>query len=153
MAEAADGTIGVAALSLAPRPPEPNKTLNYNTWFASIDRDGHLIGIHELDLGDDDWPHALSACGPGFCIAGELGTRFVDTRSQVEFARGYVLALGTDGHRVGLVTLHGPRRNTIDSLAVRADGRVVFSGSTDGPITHTDPSEWNATALLGVVGF
>jgi hypothetical protein len=31
IAEAADGTIGVAALSLAPRAPEPNKTTNYNT--------------------------------------------------------------------------------------------------------------------------
>lgn len=95
----------------------------------------------------------MTACAPGFCLAGELGTRFVDTRSQVEFARGYVLALGTDGHRVDLVTLRGPRHNLIDSLAPRSDGSVVFAGSTDGPITHTDPSEWNATALIGVVGF
>jgi hypothetical protein len=153
IAEAADGTIGVVAASLAPHPVEPNKTINFNTWLATIDRDGRVITTRELDLGDDDAPYAMSACLPGFCIAGELGTRWVDTRSQVEFAQGFVLAIGTDGSPAGMATLHGPRHNVIDSLAARADGSVVFAGSSDGPITHTDAHEWQSIALIGVVPF
>jgi hypothetical protein len=44
----------------------------------------------------------------------------------------------------------------IEALAPREDGSVVFDGvvfdgTTDGPITHTDPAELSSIALLGIL--
>lgn len=153
LAEGPGGAIGVASLSTESRAIEPNKTFNYNVWFASVDRDGNLIGQRELDLDQDDWPYALAACGAGFCIAGETATRWVDTGSQVEIAKGFLVDVGIDGSSVRLSTLHGPRRNVIERMATLGDGSVVFVGTTDGPITHTDPGQRSMSALLGVMAF
>jgi len=38
-------------------------------------------------------------------------------------------------------------------MATLGDGSVVFVGTTDGPITHTDPSQRSLSALLGVMAF
>jgi hypothetical protein len=153
LAEGPNGAIGVASLSVEKREIEPNKTFNYNVFFASVDRDGNLLGQGEFDLDQDDWPYALAACGAGFCIAGETATKWVDTGSQVQDAKGFILDVGIDGSVTKLTTLHGPRRNVIESMATRDDGSVVFVGTTDGPITHTDPSQHSLSALLGVLAF
>jgi hypothetical protein len=151
LAEGADGTIGIAALSAQKQDIGANKTTNYNTFFASLDPDGKLLGQRELDLDRDDWPHALAACEGGFCIAGETATTWVDTGSQVEFGQGFILAVGLDGNPIAQARLHGSRHNVIEALAPLEDGGVVFAGTTDGPITHTDPAELSSTALLGVL--
>ena len=59
------------------------------------------------------------------------------------------MAVDTHANPTGLATLHGPRRSSIDTLAPRRDGSVVFAGTTDGPITHTDPGERERTPVLG----
>ncbi|HMG57639.1 MAG TPA: hypothetical protein VK601_29265 [Kofleriaceae bacterium] len=151
IAEAADGTIGVAALSIEDRAIGPNKTSNYNVFFASVDPDGNVLGQRELDIDHDEWPRALAACGPGFCIGGETGTSWVDTGSQVEFAQGFVMAVGTNASPASLMTLHGPRRNVITTMSGAGDGSVTFAGTTDGPITHTDPAELSTSAVLGTL--
>ena len=153
LAEGPDGSIGVASLSVEKRAIEPNKTENYNVFFTSVDRDAHLLGQRELDLDHDDWPYALAACGAGYCIAGQTATTWVDTGSQVEFANGFIVDVGIDGSSTNLATLHGPRRNVIERMASLGDGSVVFVGTTDGPITHTDPGQRSLSALLGVMAF
>jgi len=149
----ADGAIGVAALSIEPRAIGPNKTVNYNVLFASVDPDGNVLGQRELDIDHDEWPRAMAACGPGFCIAGETGTSWVDTGSQVEFAQGFVMAVGTDASPATLMTLHGPRRNVIATMSGAEDGSVTFAGTTDGTITHTGPKELSTSAVLGTLRF
>jgi hypothetical protein len=149
LAENTGGAIGVAAWSEETREIEPNKSFDYNVRFAMIDADGRKLAGSELDFSRDDEPMALSGCGDGFCIGGITDSKWVDTGSQVDFAKGFILKMRADGQRDKLWTLHGPRNNYVSSLSAGADGSVFFTAVTNGPITHTDPSERYAETLLG----
>jgi hypothetical protein len=149
LAESAGGTIGVAAWSGELREIEPNKTTNYNASFATVDADGRKLGGSEVDLSRDDEPMALAGCGDGFCIGGITDSKWVDTGSQVDFAKGFILKMRADGQQDKLWTLHGPRNNYVSSLSAGADGTVFFTAVTNGPITHTDPAERFAETLMG----
>jgi hypothetical protein len=153
LAENADGNIGVTAWSSEAKPIGPNQSTNYNVAFACVDGDGRLLGQRELDLERDEQPRALTGCGHRFCIGGEMATTWVDTGSQVELSKGFVVALAADGSDERRWTLHGPRRNLVTSLAGGSDGSVVFAAGTDARITHTPEDQWYATLLLGIARF
>ncbi|MBC7976656.1 MAG: hypothetical protein H7138_16910 [Myxococcales bacterium] len=149
LAKSAAGTIGVTSWSTERRDIEPNKTFNGNVAFAVVDADGQRLANGDLDLARDDQPIALAPCADGFCIGGITDTKWVDTGSQVDFGKGFILQMTADGQRDRLWTLHGPRNNEVRSLAGSLDGVVFFSATTNGPITHTDPAEGSRELILG----
>jgi hypothetical protein len=105
-----------------------------------------------LDLSRDDFAWALAeAPGGGFVLGGRTDYVQVDTNSEVENGKGLFLTLAADLTKQATVELVGPRDVKVSALRMRCDGSVVFAGTRDGPLTHTDPSMTNNDGVWGVL--
>jgi hypothetical protein len=75
----------------------------------------------------------------------------VDTNSEVENGKGLFLTLRADLTQESTVELVGPRDVQVRTLRLRSDGSLVFAGTRDGPLTHTDPVMTNNDGVWGIV--
>ena len=148
-----DGHAVVTAWVATPTiPPAPNDTSQYDIGLSVLDLSSSSV-VHEIiSMNEDDIVEALAPCGNGeVCLAGTTGTRSVDTGSRVTDGDGFVLPVSLSDTRGTRWTLHSERNSEVELLAPRADGSVLFFASSDGPITHTDPTLRYNRGLLGVV--
>jgi hypothetical protein len=75
----------------------------------------------------------------------------VDTNSEIEDGKGLLVTLSPDFQVVQSIALAGPRDVQVTECRFRPDGSVIFAGSRNGPLTHTDPSMLNNDGMLGTV--
>ena len=75
----------------------------------------------------------------------------VDTNSEVENGNGLLMALTPDLQPANKVTLVGPRDVQVEAVLALPDGRAVFAGIRNGPLTHTPPAETHNEGMLGVL--
>ena len=75
----------------------------------------------------------------------------VDTNSEVENGKGLVMALTPDLVPASNVTLAGPRDVQVEAVVALPDGRAVFAGIRNGPLTHTPPEQTSNEGMLGVL--
>jgi len=83
-------------------------------------------------------------------IGGRTDYVQVDTNSEVENGKGLLLSLSPDLSIQASLLLPGPRDVQVRALRRSPDGRVVFAGMRDGPLTHTDPTMTNNDGIWGV---
>jgi hypothetical protein len=144
----------VATVVKADKPPEPNDTYQYDIGLAIVNLATGEVRSHALALREDDWVHALAACGPGrVCLAGLTGARMVDTGSTVSNGGGFVLPVSLAGAPGSPWTLTSPRHSEILHLVPRPGG-LLFFATVNGPITHTaDNDRWLGfnEAMLGTI--
>jgi hypothetical protein len=105
-----------------------------------------------LDLSRDDFGWAMAEAADGTIdIAGRTDYVQVDTNSEVEDGKGLLLTVSPDLASQSAIDLTGPRDVQLRALRRLPDGRLVFAGMRDGPLTHTDPAMTFNDGVWGVV--
>jgi len=129
----------------------PNRTREWDLFVLRGDlNDGSLESYRTLDLARDDFGWAMAEAADGtIYIAGRNDYVQVDTNSEVEDGKGLLLALAPDLSRRATLSLAGPRDVQLLALRLAADGRLVFAGMRNGPLTHTDRAMYNNEGVLG----
>jgi len=126
----------------------PNRT---REWDLFVWREGDY---RTFDLARDDFAWDLAQAPDGTVyLAGQTDYVQVDTNSQVEDGKGFFLALSPDLERQADVTLPGPRDVVVQAMRLAPDGRLVFAGTRNGPLTHTDPAMQFNEGVLGAVSW
>ena len=98
----------------------------------------------QVDLCADDFiADALPTSDGGFLAAGAACGEQADTGSLLKYEVGYVLALGADGKPVSVDWFTGERDTQVQALAASPTGELAVAGIRNGPITHTDPSQFS----------
>jgi hypothetical protein len=133
----------VSTVVAVDKPPEPNDTKQYDIGLAIVNLASGAVHSRLLAMNEDDWVHALAACGPGrVCLAGVTGSRSVDTGSVVTNGDGFVWPVSLAGEPGTPWKLTSARHSEIQHLAPRPGG-LLFFATVDGPITHTaDGDPW-----------
>jgi hypothetical protein len=130
----------------------PNRTME---WDLLVVRGGlgddKPEAIQTLDLSRDDYAHQVITGADGtLTFAGRMDYVQVDTNSEVENGKGLLLALSPDLQHHSMLTLVGPRDVHVYAVKPLPDGRLVFAGIRNAPLTHTDPAETNNEGVLGI---
>jgi hypothetical protein len=74
----------------------------------------------------------------------------VDTNSEVENGKGLLLTLSPDLTRHTALELPLPRDVQVRAARLLPDGNLLFSGTRDGPLTHTEPSMTHNDGFWGI---
>jgi hypothetical protein len=129
----------------------PNRTLEWDLFVLRGDLDdAGAASYRTVDLARDDFGWAMVEGVDGtIYIAGRTDYVQVDTNSEVEDGKGLLLALAPDLSRRAAVSLVGPRDVQLQTLRLAPDGRLLFAGMRDGPLTHTDPAMTHNEGFLG----
>jgi hypothetical protein len=129
----------------------PNRTREWDLFVLRADMDGGATGSYRtLDLARDDFAWAMAEAADGtIYLAGRNDYVQVDTNSEVEDGQGLLLALSPDLSRRTTVSLRGPRDVQVRALRLLPDGSLMFAGSRNGPLTHTDPVMQFNEGVLG----
>ena len=129
----------------------PNRTREWDLFVLRGDLDdGSLESYSPIDLARDDFGWAMAEAADGtIYIAGRNDYVQVDTNSEVEDGKGLLLALSPDLSERATLSLIGPRDVQLLALRLATDGRLVFAGLRNGPLTHTDRAMHNNEGVLG----
>ncbi len=146
------GTVLLAGAARIVKHTDANRTME---WDVMLDRGKLDDAPHDyrtLDLSRDDFAWSLAEAPDGsLVLGGSTDYVQVDTNSQVEDGKGFFLTLGADLAPRPAVLLPGPRDVEVRALAPGRDGAILFAGTRDGPLTHTDPSMTNNDGVWGVL--
>ncbi len=129
----------------------PNRTREWDLFVlrGALD-DPSTVSYRTLDLARDDFGWAMAEAADGtIYLAGRTDYVQVDTNSEVEDGKGLLVALSPDLTRRTTLTLSGPRDVQLQALGLVPDGRLIFAGMRNGPLTHTDPAMTFNEGVLG----
>ena len=147
-----DGSVLIVGAARITKYDLPNRTMEWDVvaMRGNLD-DTSADEYRPLDLARDDFGWAMVEGADGtIYVGGRTDYVQVDTNSEVENGKGLLLALSADLSRQTSITLPGPRDVQIRALRRLPDGRIVFAGMRDGPLTHTDPAMTNNDGVWGV---
>jgi len=130
----------------------PNRTMEWDIAMMRGRVDGtSLPEYRTIDLARDDFGWALAAgAGGDLIVGGRTDYVQVDTNSEVENGKGLLLALSPDLARRAVLELAMPRDVQVRALRMLPDGRLLFAGTRDGPLTHTERSMTHNDGFWGV---
>jgi len=149
---ARDGVVVVAGAARTTKFDTPNRTME---WDIAVMR-GRVEGVappeyRTIDLARDDFGWALAETpGGGLIVGGRTDYVQVDTNSEVENGKGLLLVLQPDLTEQSVVELPMPRDVQVHALRMLSNGRLVFAGTRDGPLTHTERSMTRNDGFWGV---
>ena len=148
---ARSGKVLVTGASRITKFDRPNRTREWDLFVLRGDlADGSLESYSAIDLARDDFGWAMAEAADGtIYIAGRTDYVQVDTNSEVEDGKGLLLALSPDLSARATLSLAGPRDVQLHALRLATDGRLVFAGMRNGPLTHTDRAMYNNEGVLG----
>jgi hypothetical protein len=147
-----DGVVLIAGAARITKHDAPNRTME---WDIAMMR-GHIDGgftpeYRTINLARDDFGWALAeAPGGNLIVAGRTDYVQVDTNSEVENGKGLLLTLGPDLTREAVLELPMPRDVQVQAARILPDGRLLLTGTRDGPLTHTLPSMTHNDGFWGV---
>jgi hypothetical protein len=147
-----DGNVLIVGAARVTKHDLPNRTMEWDlvAMRGSID-DASPVDYRTLDLSRDDFGWAMVEAADGTIdVAGRTDYVQVDTNSEIEDGKGLLLTLSADLARQGSIELPGPRDVQLRALRRTRDGRLVFAGMRDGPLTHTDPAMTFNDGIWGV---
>jgi hypothetical protein len=130
----------------------PNRTMEWDLVAMRGSLDDTLAEEYRtFDLARDDFGSDMAQAADGtIYIGGRTDYVQVDTNSEVENGKGLLLSLSADLSIQESLLLPGPRDVQVRALRRLPDGRVVFAGMRDGPLTHTDAAMTNNDGVWGV---
>jgi len=147
-----DGVVVIVGAARITKYDTPNRTME---WDIAVMRgrveDGAVLEYQTVDLARDDFGWALAgASGGRLIVGGRTDYVQVDTNSEVENGKGLLLILGPDMTRQAVRELPMPRDVQVRAARLRLDGDLVFAGTRDGPLTHTELSMTHNDGFWGV---
>jgi hypothetical protein len=147
-----DGRVLVAGAARITKHDLPNRTMEWDLIAIRASLDDSSADVYRsFDLARDDFDAAMVEAADGtLYLAGRTDYVQVDTNSEVENGKGLLLSLSADLSQHTSMTLPGPRDVQLRALRRLPDGRIVFAGMRDGPLTHTDPAMTNNDGVWGV---
>ncbi|WP_394821419.1 hypothetical protein [Pendulispora albinea] len=128
----------------------PNQTEEHDLGWLHGNIEGGAVQARAADLLRQDYAHTcrVDAKG-GLTFAGTNDFLQVDTNSWMEFGQALVYAVDAEGKETARITFRGPRHTEITTFDWTKRGAVVFGGTFDGPVTHTEDQRSNG--MLGVL--
>lgn len=135
---------------------EANHTYERDLIFFKFDiSTGAILANKVIDLQRDDAASdfVIDHQGNGI-IVGRNNYIQVDSHSVVDFGQAYILKVDPSGEIESYISFNGPRNTSLGSVMLqsRTDKTLFFSGTFDGPITHTgdhDPSLRYQKSMVG----
>ncbi len=135
---------------------EANHTHERDLIFFKFDiSTGAVLANKVIDLQRDDAASdfVIDHQGNGI-IVGRNNYIQVDSHSVTEFGQAYILKVDPTGETKSYISFNGPRNTSLGSAILQSgtDKALFFSGTFDGPITHTgdqDPSLRYQKSMLG----
>ena len=145
------GSVLVAGAARITKHDLPNRTMEWDLVAMRGNLDDPSAGDYRtFDLARDDFGWDIAEGPEGtIYIGGRTDYVQVDTNSEVENGKGLLLSLSADLSIQASLTLTGPRDVQVRALRRLPDGRLVFAGMRDGPLTHTDPAMTNNDGVWG----
>ena len=114
---------------------------------------GDTLGYHYIHHDQEDIAYDFKLLpNDNFIFSGSTGFVQVDTNSKVSYGDGFLLEVTPEGQIIGSAVLSKPRDVAISSIAVLESNLIMFSGSFDGPITHTCDTDTSLCYQSGMVG-
>jgi hypothetical protein len=105
-----------------------------------------------INLCNDDYvADAVASADGGFVVAGSTCGVQVDTGSLVANRTGYLLTIGPDGTRRAVAWFTSDRDTQVQAMAALPGGELALAGIRNGPITHTDPSQFSNEGWVGII--
>ena len=149
---ARDGVVLIAGAARITKHDIPNRTMEWDVAMmrGRVD-DTSPLEYRTFDLARDDFGWALAAAQDGrLVVGGRTDYVQVDTNSEVENGKGLLLTLGPDLTREAVLELPTPRDVQVRAVRLLPDGDLVFAGTRDGPLTHTEPSMTHNDGFWGI---
>jgi len=149
---ARDGEILIAGAARITKHDLPNRTMEWDVALMRGRVDGASpLEYRTIDLARDDFGWALAELPDGHLIVGGRTDYVqVDTNSEIENGKGLLLTLAPDLTQEAVLELPMPRDVQVHALRALPDGSLLFAGTRDGPLTHTDPSMTNNDGFWGL---